>query len=146
MIHMTWSSPRCPLLSYFLVHSKNNSYFVVIWPIRDVELTCIFEMFFPSVGCIEDRSQCYKIFFNTDLFLNVVFMTLNYFLCPILVQNPQKCTFWRYISIYPASTHSNKQHHHLMILPLYHLHTADIDRRGYIRGRTILVREIMTMI
>ena len=44
---VTWSSPRCPLWSNSLVHSKNNSYFVIIGPIRYVDLTCIFDLFFP---------------------------------------------------------------------------------------------------
>ena len=44
----TWSSPRCPFLYHSLVHSKNNSYFVGIGPICDVDLTCIFlTCFFP---------------------------------------------------------------------------------------------------
>ena len=30
---------------------------------------------------------------NTHLFSNVVIMTLNYFLYPILVQNPETCKF-----------------------------------------------------
>ena len=41
-IHMVWSSPRCLLQSHYMVHSENNSYFVWIGPIRDLELTCIF--------------------------------------------------------------------------------------------------------
>ena len=39
---MMWYSPNRPLRSHSLVHSENNSYFVVIGPIRDVELTYIF--------------------------------------------------------------------------------------------------------
>ena len=82
--------------------------------------------FFPFVRFIEDRYQWYKIIFNTNLFSNVVIMTLNYFLCPISAQNPDKCTFWRYMYISPASTHRDKQQHHSTTLPLYHLHTANI--------------------
>ena len=36
------SIPRCPLQYHSLVHSENNSCFIGIVPIRDVELTCIF--------------------------------------------------------------------------------------------------------
>ena len=35
------SRPRCSLQSHYLVHSENNSFFVGIVPIRDIELTCI---------------------------------------------------------------------------------------------------------
>ena len=44
---LTSSSPRCPLWSHYLVHSENNSYFIGIRPIRDVELTCKFRPGFP---------------------------------------------------------------------------------------------------
>ena len=45
------SSPRCPLRSHYLVHSENNSYFLGIGPIRDVDLTCIFRpLFFHLYG------------------------------------------------------------------------------------------------
>ena len=53
---------------------------------------------------------------------------------------------WRYISISPASIHSNYQQHHLATLPLYHLYRASIEIWGSIRGRTIVVREIVTLI
>ena len=56
--------------------------------------------FFPFVRFIEDRSQYYKIFFNTHLFSNVVIMTLNYVLYPILVQNPEKMYILK-VYIYP---------------------------------------------
>ena len=36
---LTGSSPRCPLRSHSLVNIKNNSYFVGIGPICDVELS-----------------------------------------------------------------------------------------------------------
>ena len=36
-MHLTGSSPRCPPRSNYLVHSKNNSYFIVIGPIRDID-------------------------------------------------------------------------------------------------------------
>ena len=54
----------CPLRYHSLVHSENNSYFVGIGPIRDIELTCIFQPIFIFVRCIKDRSQYYKIFFK----------------------------------------------------------------------------------
>ena len=38
----TGSRPRFPLRSHSLVHSENNSYFLEIGPIRDIELICIF--------------------------------------------------------------------------------------------------------
>ena len=85
-------------------------------------------------------------FFNSHLFSNVVIMTLNYVLCPILVQNPGKYTLWRYISIFSASTHINEQQHHSTTLLLYHLHTENIERQGSIRGRPIVVRDIITLI
>ena len=40
--HVTWSIPICPLRSHSMIHSKNNSYFVRIWPIFDIELICLF--------------------------------------------------------------------------------------------------------
>ena len=43
----TGSSPICILRYHSLIHIKNNSYFVGIGPIRDIELICIFELFFP---------------------------------------------------------------------------------------------------
>ena len=45
-LQSTWSIPRCPLRYHYLVHSENNSYFVLIAPIRDVELTYIFRPVF----------------------------------------------------------------------------------------------------
>ena len=146
MYHNTWSSPRCPLRSHSLLHSKNNSYSVGIGPIRDVELTWIFwSFFYPFVRCIEDRYRYYKIIFNTHLFSNVVFMTLNYVLYLILVKNPEKGTFWRYASVFPALTHSYKQQHHSTTLPLYHLYRANIEWQGFNRGQPIVVREIVTL-
>ena len=43
---MTGSSPRCPLWSHYLVHIKNNSYFLGIGPIRDIDLICIYRPFY----------------------------------------------------------------------------------------------------
>ena len=43
--HMTGSIPRCPLQSHYLVHRENNSYFVGIGPICDIDLICIFDFF-----------------------------------------------------------------------------------------------------
>ena len=138
--YMTWSRPSFPLWYHYLVHSENNSYFVVIVPICDVEHTCIFWPVFSFVHCIKDRYQYYTMIFITHLFSNVVIMTLNYVLCPILVKNLEKCTFWRYIYISHASTHSDDQQHHLTTLQLYHLHTENIEVCGSIRGRTIVAK------
>ena len=90
---MTCSRPRCPLRSYYMVHSEYNYYFLGILPILDVDLTYIFRPVFPFVCFIEDRSQYYKVIFNTYMFSNIVIMTLNYVLCPISVQNSERCTF-----------------------------------------------------
>ena len=60
---MTWSIPRCPPQSHFQVYCKNNSYFVGVGLICDVELTCAFWPFFSFVRCIKDMSQYYKITF-----------------------------------------------------------------------------------
>ena len=73
-------------------------------------------------------------------------MTLNYFLCPILVHNPEECTFWKYISLSPASTQSDEQQNHSTKLLLFHFHKANIEKQGYIRGQPIVVREIVTMV
>ena len=142
----TWSSPRHPLRSHYLVHNekillcrnRTNS-----WCRAHIYIsTCFFPLYVVSkIGLINIR-----YFSNTHLFPNVVIMTLNYVLCPILVQNPGKCTFWRYMSISPSSTHSNNQRHHLTTLPLHHLHIEKFERWGSIRGRKIVVREIVTMI
>ena len=64
----------------------------------------------------------------------------------VLVQNPETCTFCRYISIFPASTHSKNQQHHSTTLLLYHLNTAKIERCGFIKGWPIIVREIVILI
>ena len=117
-----------PLTSLYGTQQK-HSYFVGIGPICDVEITCIFWPVPPFVSCIKDRPHYYNINFNIHLFSNVVIMTLTYVLYPILVQNPEKCSFWRFISIYPASTHRNEQHHHSTILPSYHLYRANIEQR-----------------
>ena len=56
----TWSTPRCPLRSHYLVHRKKNSYFLGIGPILDVELTCMFRPIFLIVYCTENRYQDYN--------------------------------------------------------------------------------------
>ena len=104
-------------------------------------LTC----FPPFVRCIGDRSQYYKIFLNTHIFQMLLSWHWIIFV-PYFGAESIKCTFWRYISISPASTHINGQHNHLATLLLYHLHTENIEMRGYIRGRPIVVREIVTLI
>ena len=58
----------------------------------------------------------------------------------------QTCIFWRYIYISPASTHSDDQQHHSTTILIYHLHTENIERWGYIRSWPIVVRYIVTLI
>ena len=62
-----------------------KSCFLVIGPICDIELTCIFRPFFPFVSSIKDRSQYYKIILCINLFSIVFIITKNYVLYPILV-------------------------------------------------------------
>ena len=50
----------------------------------------------------------------------------------------------KFISIYPASTHIDKQQHHLTSLKSYNLATS--EHRDCIRGQPIIVREIVNMI
>ena len=66
------------------------------------------------------------------MFSNVVIMTLNYVLYPILVYNSEKWSFWRFIYISPASKHSDEQKNHLKTLPSYHLYTANIEQQVFI--------------
>ena len=144
---MTWSIRRFPLQYHSLVHSKNNSYFLGIGPIRDIRFTCIFRpICFPLCVVSKIGLSTIRYFFNTHMFSNVVIMTLNYLLCHISVQNLENFTFCRYIYILPASTHSNKQRHYLTTLPLYHLHTSNIERRSLIGSFLIVVKEIATLI
>ena len=82
----TGSSRRFPLQYHYLVHSKNNSYFVGIGPIRDIELICIFDLFF-LVSWIEDRSNYYKINFRFTSVFNFLIITFDYYLFHVLVQN-----------------------------------------------------------
>ena len=129
-----WDAPFDLIIWYIVTNS---------WYIYHMYFSTCFS---PFVCCIEDRSQYYKIIFNTHLFSNIITMTLHDVLCPIWVQNLKKCTYWRCISISPASTHSGEQHHHSTTIPLYHLHTANIERQGSIRGRHFVVRETVTLI
>ena len=71
-------------------------------------------------------------FLNAHLFSNVVIMTLNYVLYPILMQISKKYLFWRFISIHPASTHSNEQHRHVTTLPL--ISSSDHLKTGLYQG------------
>ena len=50
----------------------------------------------------------------------------------------------KFISIYPASTHSDEQHHHLKSLMSYHLATT--KNQDCIRGQPIVVRDVVTLI
>ena len=88
-------------------------------------LTC-----FLLICCIKDGSYYYNINVNTHMFSNVVIMTLNYVLYPILVYNSEKCSFWSFIFIYPAPTNRDEQHHQSKIIPPYHLYRVNSERRG----------------
>ena len=46
-------------------------------------LTCLFSLYVGSKIVL----STIRYFFDTHMFSNVVIMTLNYFLCPIYVQN-----------------------------------------------------------
>ena len=71
---MTWSIPRRPSLSHSLVNIENNSHFVVIRPIRDVDSQMYISTYFPplyvvlKIGLITIRSFliliCFQIFFS----------------------------------------------------------------------------------
>ena len=50
-------------LDIIIWYIEKKYYFVGIEPIRDVELTCIFQNTPPFVSCIEDMSQYYYIKF-----------------------------------------------------------------------------------
>ena len=50
----------------------------------------------------------------------------------------------KFVSIYPASKHRDKQQHHLTWLTSYHLVIADF--RDCINGQPVVVREILTLI
>ena len=41
-LHMTWSSPRCPLRSHYLVCIENHLFIIGIGPILNKELKFIF--------------------------------------------------------------------------------------------------------
>ena len=88
--------------------------------------------FFPLYVVSKIYLSTIRWIYNTHLFSNFVIMTLNYVLYPILVQNLEKCSFWSFISISPASTHSDEQHHHLTTFPSYHPYRANIERQGFI--------------
>ena len=51
---------------------------------------------------------------------------------------------FKFISIYPASTHSDNQQHHLTSLTSYHLLTAKLQ--DCIRGQPTVLRVILTLI
>ena len=145
-MHVLWSSPRYLLRYHSLVHSKNNSYFVGIAPICDVELTCIFWPVFTFVHCIEDSYQYYKIIFLIHICFQMLLSWHWIMFCALFWCRIWKCTFCRYIYNFPVSTHSDEQHHHLTTLPLYRLHTADIERLSSIRSWIIVVSEIANLI
>ena len=68
---------------------------------------------------------------------NTVLRFVWYFLvCTQLIINS--------ISIHPASTHSDKQQHHLTSLTSYHVFSA--KRQDCIRGQLIIVRDLLTPI
>ena len=129
----TGSSPRCPIWFHYLVNSKNNSYFVGIGPICDIELTCIFWLVFLFVRCIKYRSQYYKIIFNTHLFSDVVIMTLNYF-CDLFW-----CKIWKnahFLVIYLFYLHQHTDTRNINIQPhsLYIASTQKTLKDGALSG------------
>ena len=63
---------------------------------------------------------------DTHLFSNFVILTFDYDLCGVLVENLEFCIFCRYISVFPASTHSASQQHHSMAINFHHPHTVCI--------------------
>ena len=77
----------CYLQSHSLVHSENNSYFVGIGPICDIDLICVFHLLLLFVCWIEDRSKYYKINFKYTSVFNFFMMIFNYDFCRVLVQN-----------------------------------------------------------
>ena len=66
----TWRGPVQDVpFDLIIWHTAKNTYFLGIGPTRDVYLTCILDLFFSFVCCIEDRSQYYNIFFKyTSIF------------------------------------------------------------------------------
>ena len=115
-----WSSPRCPLRSHYLVHSKNNSFIVGIGPICDVELTCIFRPVFPFVCCIEDRFQYYNINFQYTSIIKCCYHDIEFF-CALFW-----CIIWKNV--------------HFEVLYLFPLHkhtaTSNITIRQHSRRVT----------
>ena len=141
---MTCSRPRWPLRSHSMVHSEKILLFwnrTNSWCRSHMYISTYFP---PLYVVLKIGLSTITYIFNIHLFSNVVIMTLNYVLYPILVQNSKKCSFWRFISSYPASTHSDKQQHHSRILPSYHLVTT--KRQEFSRGQTVFVREIVNLI
>ena len=61
---ITWSSPRFPLRSHYLVHSGNKSYFLEKYQLVMWSSHVYFNLFPPFVRCTQDRSQNYNIFFK----------------------------------------------------------------------------------
>ena len=105
-----------------------------------------FYMFPPFVRCIKDRSHYYKIVFKYTSVFNFFNHDIELCFVPYFSAESGKIYILKvHISFSCINTQYNQQHHS-MTLPLYHLHTAKIEICGYIRGGTIVVREIVTLI
>ena len=89
--------------------------------------------FFPFVRCIGDRSQYYKIIFNTHMFSNVFIMTLNYVLCPISVQNPENVHF-EGIYLFSLNQHTAMSNITIWLHSRYITFTHQILKYRYISG------------
>ena len=93
----------------------------------------------------------FSIFFST-LYRNQVSFPQNIFLIHIYFQMLllwhliMICalfwcyTFCSYISFFPVSTHSSKQHHHFLTLPFYYPYTKNTERWSPIPFCLIVVR------
>ena len=62
-------------------------------------------VFFPLYVVLKIGLSTIRYFFNTHLFSNIFIMTLNYFLCPISVQNPENVHF-EGINLFPLHQHT----------------------------------------
>ena len=121
----------------------NQLPFFLIGPIRDINIICIFDLFPFFVRRINNRSQYYKITFRYWSAFKYVIMTLNYYMCPILVHNLEYCKFCGYIYFFPATTHIPYKLHHLTTLTFPRPDMTNTKIWSTIRSRMIMVREIV---